>query len=168
VFWRRAGDRAPGRAGCGPAAEVTVDRLELTTDRGRIDTHVVHRFLTESYWAAGITVETVERSMEGSMCFGLLLDGATIGFARVVTDAATFAYLADVFILPEHRGTGLGKRLVEGVLSDPRLSGLRRWVLRTGDAHDLYRRYGFEVTPTPEVWMERAGRADGEAGAHAR
>lgn len=142
--------------------------VELTTDRRRIDTRVVHGFLTESYWAPGITVETVERSMDGSMCFGLLLDGATVGFARVVTDGATFAYLADVFVLPEHRGAGLGKRLVEGVLADPRLTGLRRWVLRTADAHDLYRRFGFEATPTPEMWMERTRGADAEASARAR
>lgn len=128
---------------------------EFTTERDRIDLAVVHTFLTASYWAEGVDVDTVARSMAGSMCFGFLEDGATVAFARVVTDAATFAYLADVFVLPEHRGAGLGKRMVERILADPRLATVRRWVLRTGDAHGLYDRFGFEVTTTPDMWMER-------------
>lgn len=131
---------------------------QFVTDRNRLDLAVVHRFLTGSYWARGIDRATVECSMQGSLCFGFLQDGATVAFARVVTDAATFAYLADVFVLPEHRGLGLGRRLVENILADPRLATLRRWSLRTADAHGLYRRCGFEVTTTPEMWMERLRR----------
>jgi GNAT superfamily N-acetyltransferase len=132
-----------------------VPAYEFTTERDRLDLAVVHAFLTASYWAEGVDVDTVQRSLAGSMCFGFLEDGATVAFARVVTDAATFAYLADVFVLPDHRGAGLGKRMVERILADPRLATVRRWVLRTGDAHGLYDRYGFEVTSTPEMWMER-------------
>lgn len=128
---------------------------EFTTDRTRLDPAAIHAFLTASYWAEGIDIETVERSMADSMCFGFLKDGATVAFGRVVTDRATFAWLADVFVLPEHRGAGLGRRLVEGILADGRLSTLRRWVLRTADAHDLYRRYGFEEIGAPGMWMER-------------
>ena len=126
-----------------------------TTERQRLDVRAVHAFLTRSYWAKGIDLATVERSMIGSLCFGLLASDETVAFARVVTDGVTFAYLADVFVLPEHRGVGLGKRLVENILADPRLSGLRRWVLRTSDAHGLYAGYGFVPTATPEMWMER-------------
>lgn len=129
---------------------------EFTADRSRLDLNLIHGFLTASYWARGIDADTVERSMAGSLCFGFLEGEATVAFGRVVTDCATFAYLADVFVLPEHRGQGLGKRLVEGILADARLSGLRRWVLRTLDAHALYRKYGFEELGAPDTWMERA------------
>lgn len=134
---------------------------EFTADAERIDVGVVHAFLTGSYWASGIGVETVRRAMAGSMCFAILTPDAsevmaTVAFARVVTDGATFAYLADVFVLPEHRGLGLGKRLVDGVLADPRLASVRLWLLKTADAHGLYRRYGFRELKAPDRWMERA------------
>jgi len=133
---------------------------QFTSQRTRLDPEVVHAFLTESYWASGIDLDTVERAMAGSLCFGFLDDGATVAFGRVITDGATFAYLSDVFVLPEHRGAGLGKRLVEGILQDPRLLSLRRWALRTRDAHALYRRYGFGEIQEPETWMERAASVD--------
>jgi GNAT superfamily N-acetyltransferase len=117
---------------------------EISTDRARLDIDLIHRFLSEeSYWAKGRDRAIVERSIANSMPFGLYLDGRQVGFARVVTDTVTFAWLADVFVLPEHRGRGLGKQLVETVLAHPELAHLKRWMLATGDAHELYRRYGF-------------------------
>jgi GNAT superfamily N-acetyltransferase len=123
---------------------VSTDRYELSTDSSRLDLEVIHRFLAEeSYWAKGRDRDVVERSIENSVCVGAFLDGAQVGFARAVTDKATFAWLADVFVLREHRGRGLGKRLVEHLLGDPELSLVNRWLLGTADAHELYRRFGF-------------------------
>ena len=109
---------------------------EISTDRSRIDLPRVHRFLaTQAYWSPGVPFVTVERSIEGSLPFGVYADdGSQVGFARVVTDYATFAWLADVYIEPEHRGKGLGERLVAEVLDHPELRGLRRWLLATADA----------------------------------
>jgi GNAT superfamily N-acetyltransferase len=118
---------------------------EISTDPARLDLDVIHRFLSEeAYWSPGVPREVVERSIANSLCFGLYApDGAQAGFARAVTDRATFAYLADVFVLTEHRGRGLGVWLVEVVLAHPDLQGLRRIELTTVDAHGLYERYGF-------------------------
>jgi GNAT superfamily N-acetyltransferase len=122
------------------------DGYTISTDRDRLDLDVVHGFLsTEAYWSPGVARELVERSIEGSIAFGVYRGSEQVGFARVVTDRATFAWLADVFVLPGHRGRGLGKRLVAEILAHPELQGLRRWLLGTADAHDLYRRFGFEV-----------------------
>jgi GNAT superfamily N-acetyltransferase len=130
------------------------DRFTVTTDRARLDRDVIVRFLASSYWAENISRSTVDKSIDNSLCFGLLEENRQIGFARVVTDSATFAYLADVFVLPEHRGAGLGKWLIECVVSHPELQGLRRWVLGTRDAHGLYRRFGFTPLKRPEIFME--------------
>jgi GNAT superfamily N-acetyltransferase len=130
------------------------DRFTVTTDRARLDRDVIVRFLASSYWAENIPRSTVDKSIDNSLCFGLLEENRQIGFARVVTDSATFAYLADVFVLPEHRGAGLGKWLIECVVSHPELQGLRRWVLGTRDAHGLYRRFGFTPLKRPEIFME--------------
>ena len=118
----------------------------ISTDRDRLDVARVHRFLsTEAYWSPGVAREVVERSIENSLAFGVYApDGEQVGFARVVTDYATFAWLADVYIEGAHRGRGLGKRLVAEVLEYPDLQGLRRWMLGTADAHELYRRFGFD------------------------
>jgi GNAT superfamily N-acetyltransferase len=118
---------------------------EISTDKTRLDLDRVHRFLsTEAYWSPGVPREVVERSIENSICFGVYTEGGEqVGFARAVTDRATFAWLADVYIESEHRGNGLGKRLVATVLEHPELQGLRRWMLGTADAHELYRRFGF-------------------------
>jgi GNAT superfamily N-acetyltransferase len=134
---------------------------EISTDRSRLDLPRVHRFLsTEAYWSPGVAFETVERSVEGSMPFGVYAaDGSQVGFARVVTDRATFAWLADVYIESEHRGHGLGKRLVAAVLEHPDLQGLRRWLLATADAHGLYRQYGFAGVVRPERFMARESGA---------
>jgi GNAT superfamily N-acetyltransferase len=129
----------------------------ISTDAQRLDLDVIHRFLSEeSYWAPGITREVVERSIENSICFGLYGSSGQVGFARVVTDRAAFAYLADVFVLPDHRGRGLGKWLIETVLSYPDLQNLRRFFLGTADAHSLYERYGFRPID-PARMMELRG-----------
>jgi GNAT superfamily N-acetyltransferase len=127
----------------------------ISTDRSRLDLEVIHGYLSTSYWAAGVPESVLRRSVENSLCFGVFRDETQAGFARAVTDYATFAYLADVFVLEEHRGRGLGKWLVEVVLSHPDLQGLRRWMLATKDAHELYRKYAFEDLARPEIFMER-------------
>lgn len=128
----------------------------ISTDPSRLDVGVIHSFLSNSsYWALGRDIEIVKRSLENSLNFGLYRDEQQIGFARVVTDYATFAWLADVFVLDEHRGHGLGKWLIEVILSHPRLQGFRRWTLATKDAHELYRVFGFQELKWPERWMER-------------
>ena len=129
--------------------------FELTTDPARIDLNAVHQFLTNSYWAAGIPLATVERSIKNSLCFGIYKGNRQVGFARVITDRATFAYLGDVFVLPEYRGQGLSKWMMECIMAHPDLQGLRRWSLLTRDAHGLYRQFGFTELKSPERWMER-------------
>ena len=121
----------------------------------------MHGFLKDSYWARGQLPEVVERSVENSLCFGIYRDEEQVGFARVVTDRATFAYLADVFVLGKHRKRGFGGWLMEVVVSHPELQGLRRWMLATADAHELYRRYGFAGLGEPEMFM---GRKDSSYG----
>ena len=127
----------------------------VSTDPGRLNLGVIHSFLKGSYWARGMPLEVVGRSVENSLCFGLYRGEEQVGFARVVTDRATFAYLADVFVLEGYRGRGLGKWLMEVVLSHPDLRDLRRWMLATADAHGLYRGYGFRELGSPEIFMER-------------
>ncbi|HTY49262.1 MAG TPA: GNAT family N-acetyltransferase [Steroidobacteraceae bacterium] len=126
----------------------------VTCDPRRVDRTFVAGFLQASYWAQGIPADTVNRSIDGSLCFALLTAGRQIGFARVISDRATIAYLGDVFITPEFRGRGLGKWLMECVLSHPQLQGLRRWILVTRDAHGLYRQLGFKALGRPEGFME--------------
>ncbi len=127
---------------------------EISTDRARLDRDLVHAVLRESYWARGIPRDTLERAIANSLCFGLYAaDGAQAGFARVVTDRATYAYLADVFVVEAHRGRGLGVSLVHAVLAHPDLQGLRRVALATADAHGLYERFGFAATSHPDIHM---------------
>jgi GNAT superfamily N-acetyltransferase len=130
-------------------------RYEVDTDRARLELDVIHGFLAQSHWAKGVPLAVVERSIAHSFAFGLYREGCQIGFARVVTDHATVAYLADVFVLPEERGKGLGRWLVETVLRHPDLQGLRRWLLGTRDAQGLYEQCGFRVPPPPFAFMER-------------
>lgn len=127
----------------------------VSTDPARFDRAAIHAFLTGSYWAEGISQEIVDRSIDGSLAFGLLEESRQIGFARVVTDRATFAYLADVYVVESHRGRGLGRWLVDCVTAHPDLRGLRRWSLVTRDAHALYRPLGFEALSAPERHMEK-------------
>ena len=126
----------------------------ISTDPAKLDRETIHRFLASSYWATSIPREVVDRSIDDSLSFGLYEDGRQIGFARVITDSATFAYLADVFVLESHRGQGLATWLMESILAHPRLQGLRRWMLGTQDAHGLYAKYGFTAVQSPEIWME--------------
>jgi len=132
------------------------DGFVISTDRARLDLNAIHEFLaTDSYWAKQIPFETFARSAENSLCFGIYdAAGTQAGFARVVSDFATFAYIADVFVLDSRRGHGLGKFLMESIKQHPRLQGLRRWVLTTRDAHGLYEQYGFTSPKFPERYME--------------
>jgi GNAT superfamily N-acetyltransferase len=139
----------------GAPYEVRRGPFLVTTDRARFDVDVVHGFLRRSYWSPGVPRDTVERAIAGSLAFGLFEHDRQIGFARTITDGATFAYLADVFVLEGHRGRGLGVFLMECVLAHPSLQGLRRFTLATRDAHDLYRRFGFTPLAAPDRFMER-------------
>jgi GNAT superfamily N-acetyltransferase len=126
----------------------------ISCDKAELDLHVIHGFLSQSYWARGVPIEVVRRSIENSLCFGVYRETEQVGFARVITDYATFAYLADVFVVEPHRGRGLGKKLVAAILAHPELQGLRRWMLVTRDAHELYRLAGFSALAHPERHME--------------
>jgi len=130
--------------------------VEFSTDPARLDRDAIHRFLSEdAYWSRGLPREVLERAIDGSLCAAAYRDGRLIGFARAVTDRATFAYLADVFVLPEERGTGIGKELVGFLLAQPALQGLRRMLLVTADAHGLYAGFGFTELKAPQMVMER-------------
>jgi GNAT superfamily N-acetyltransferase len=138
-----------------PPTNPTSPPIAVDTDKSRLDVAMIYRFLSTSYWARGIPLEVVERSIAGSLCFGLYEGERQVGFARVVSDGATFAYLADVFVLEECRGRGHSKALMVAVLAHPSLQGLRRWLLATRDAHELYAQFGFEPLPAPQVFMQR-------------
>lgn len=132
----------------------------VSTDRARLDLDVIHGFLTNCYWAKGIPREVVARSIEHSLCFGIYDETsgkrpAQVGFARVISDFATIAYLGDVFVLESHRGRGLSKWMMEVIMRHPALQGLRRWILLTRDAHGLYQQSGFTAIQSPERYMER-------------
>ncbi|MGH7924214.1 MAG: GNAT family N-acetyltransferase [Candidatus Binatus sp.] len=131
----------------------------ISTDRSKLDVDVIHRFLTRSYWAAGIPRETVARSIDNSLCFGVYDNGNQIGFARVVSDFATYAYVADVFILEPYRERGLGTELMSSIMAHPDLQGLRRWSLGTRDAQGLYEQFGFKpvVNTRSRTVMEIVG-----------
>jgi GNAT superfamily N-acetyltransferase len=130
----------------------------ISTDKSKLDVGIIHNYLcNESYWAKNISVKIVQQSIEGSYCFGLYVTENTIlkqvGFARVITDCATFGYLADVFVLESYRGKGLSKWLMEIIMNCPGLQGLRRWLLATKDAHGLYSQFGFSSLDKPELIM---------------
>jgi GNAT superfamily N-acetyltransferase len=131
-----------------------MNHISISTDKSKLDLAVIHEFLSRSYWAAGIPLEVVKKSIEHSLCFGLYYGSEQVGFARVISDFATFAYLADVFILEAHRGRGLAKRLMGEIMSHPELQGLRKFSLSTKDAHDLYRQFGFAELLRPDRQME--------------
>lgn len=138
------------------AREWQRDEYTISTDSKRLDISVIHDFISnQSYWAQGRSVETVQRALDNSLNFGIYKTDQQVGFGRVVTDYATFAWIADVFVLTEYRGRGLSKWLVEVMLEHPQLQGFRRWVLATKDAHSLYARFGFIELHRPERWMER-------------
>jgi GNAT superfamily N-acetyltransferase len=130
--------------------------LLISTDRERLDLNMIHGFLTNCYWAKGIPREVVARSIEHALCFGIYDgEGAQVGFARVISDFATIAYVGDVFVLDTHRGRGLGKWLMQCITEHPALQSLRRWILTTRDAHGLYSQFGFTSVKAPERFMER-------------
>ncbi len=127
----------------------------ISTGRERLDLDTIHAFLANSYWAKGIPREVVERSIANSLCFGIYDgSGRQVGFARVISDFATVAYLGDVFVLEERRGRGLSKWLMECIMEHPALQNLRRWILLTRDAHELYAKFGFTPVKSPERYME--------------
>lgn len=144
-----------------PGSSMDQSHLELirgdyviSTDPVRLDADAIHRYLGRSYWAEGIPLDVVKRSLEASLCFGLYHNNRQVGFARGVTDRATFAYLGDVYVLKKHRGRGLGKWLMDTVFAHPALTGLRRFVLVTRDANALYAHYGFTPLRNPAGYME--------------
>ncbi|HKO60864.1 MAG TPA: GNAT family N-acetyltransferase [Pyrinomonadaceae bacterium] len=127
----------------------------ISTDPARLNVPLIHDFISNhSYWGQGRKIETVQRALNNSLNFGLYKNDEQIGFARVVTDYCTFAWLADVFVVEDYRGTGLSKWLMEVIISHPQLVNMRRWVLATKDAHGLYAHFGFEPLSQPERWME--------------
>lgn len=126
----------------------------ITTDAKRLDVPAIHAFLTRSYWSPGIPLALVQRAIDHSLCFGLFHHDEQVGFARVISDRTTFAYLADVYVLEAHRGRGLSKWLLQVVLAHADLQGLRRFLLATRDAHELYRRFGFNELTAPSRLME--------------
>jgi len=131
--------------------------FEISTDPAKVDLRLIHEFLANSYWAKDIPLGTVEQSIQGSLCFSVYdceKHDRQVGFARVISDRATFAYLADVFVIEAYRGKGLSKWMMACIKSHPELQGLRRWLLATADAHGLYAQLGFSVLKTPERWME--------------
>jgi GNAT superfamily N-acetyltransferase len=128
---------------------------EVSTDPARLDLKAIHAFLTGAYWSLGIPLATVKRAIQNSVCVGAYADGRQVGFARMVTDKATFAYLADVYVLEDHRGNGLARRMMEYLLQLKELQGLRRMVLVTRDAHALYEKFGFKALAAPARFMER-------------
>lgn len=127
----------------------------LSDDPALLDLDAIHAFLSRSYWSPGIPRATVARAIANSLCFGVYLGTEQVGFARLVTDRATFAYLADVYVLEPHRGRGLSRALMELVMAHPEVQGLRRWLLATRDAHGLYRKFGFVDLANPAVFLTR-------------
>ncbi len=134
---------------------ITKGDFLLSDDKRQLDIDMIYHFLTNSYWAKGIARDTVEKSIQHSLCFGVYKLEQQVGFARVISDQATFAYLADVFIVESARGNGLAKWMVMNIKAHPELQGLRRWMLATKDAHQLYAQYGgFTPVAYPNIWME--------------
>lgn len=136
------------------ARATSAARVEISTDPTRLDLDVIHGFLATSYWARGIPRDVVERAVANSLCFGAYDGKRQIGFARVITDRATYAYVSDVFVLDSHRRRGVGRRLMAAIMAHPDLQGLRRWTLFTRDAHGLYRRFGFGEPRHPDRLLE--------------
>lgn len=133
-----------------------LENIHITTHKHRFDMNLIHAFLSEeSYWARNITLEKVQKAIENSLCFGLFDGDKQIGFARVISDFSTIAYLGDVFVLKAYRGQGLGKMLMDAVHAHRDLQGLRRWILLTSDAHKLYEQYDWKSIAAPEKWMEK-------------
>ena len=131
-----------------------MNTYDISTDPSLLQLDAIHAYLARSYWSPGVPREVVARAAANSLCFGIYQRESQVGFARVITDKATFAYLADVYVLEEHRGQGLSKRLVEQIRAHPDLQGLRRFMLATADAHGLYAQFGFKPVAKPQSMME--------------
>ncbi|KJD36940.1 GNAT family acetyltransferase [Tamlana sedimentorum] len=129
--------------------------FEISTDKNKLDVSVIHQFLSQTYWAKGRTVAQVQTTINSCLCFGVYLNNEQIGFARVATDYAVFAYIMDVFILPEYRGKGYSKKLMEAVTTHKTLQECKVWMLKTKDAHGLYKQFGFTDLSHPEKLMEK-------------
>ena len=127
---------------------------DISTDPARLDTTAIHAFLSGTYWSPGVPLAVVERAVQNSVCVGAYTGSSQVGFARMVTDKATFAYLADVYVLDEHRGNGISKKMMEALMQVPELQGLRRMMLATRDAHGLYEKFGFKPLAAPARFME--------------
>jgi GNAT superfamily N-acetyltransferase len=136
------------------AVEYRKDEFLITTNKSKLNLDAIYGYLSQSYWAKGIPRDVVVRSIQNSLCFGIFSGADQIGFARVITDCATYAYLADVFVLEQYRGRGLSKWLMECIVAHPQLQGLRRWTLATRDAHRLYAKFGFKPLAKPDNFME--------------
>jgi GNAT superfamily N-acetyltransferase len=143
------------KALCAERLVALIEGFRISTEIADMDIEAIHDFISKSYWAKGIPIATLKRAVQNSICFGVFTDaGDQVGFARVVTDSATYGYLADVYVLEGYRGRGLSKWLMEEVKSHPNLQGLRRMTLATIDAHGLYEKYGFKSLAKPEIFME--------------
>jgi GNAT superfamily N-acetyltransferase len=141
---------------CCPAPNEAAPLIEITNDLSRMDLDRVHAWLArKSYWAGQMPRSVFDRAIDGSLCFGAIMNGTTVGFARAISDRATFAYISDVFVDPEHRGVGISKAIMRSIMHHPELQNLRLWVLVTADAHGLYARHGFNAPARPERYMER-------------
>lgn len=131
-----------------------IEGYKISNNRKDFNVDAIHKFLSDSYWAKGVPIDVVSRAIENSLCFGITCHGDQVGFARLITDRATFAYLADVYVLENHRGKGLSRWLMQEIISHPDLQGLRRMVLATRDAHEIYANFGFKKLANPETFME--------------
>lgn len=132
-----------------------IENYRISTNKNDMNIKSIHSYLTSSYWASGVNVKTIQLAIDNSLCFGIFQQKEQVGFARLITDCATFAYLADVYILEKHRGKGLSKWMLKEIIEHPQLQGLRRIVLATRDAHSLYQKFGFTKLSNPEIFMER-------------
>ena len=137
-----------------PIVESVRGEYTISTDRSRIDVAAVHDFLSRTYWSPGIPQDVLRRAIAGAICFGIYHGREQVGFARVISDCATYAYLSDVYVLESHRGRGLATWMMELVMAHPSLQGLRRFALSTRDAHALYAKFGFEIVANPDRQME--------------
>ncbi|WP_347924013.1 GNAT family N-acetyltransferase [Pontimicrobium sp. SW4] len=129
--------------------------IEISSDKSKLDIDIIHNFLTNAYWSKGRTRKEVEKSIKHCLCFGVYKENMQIGFARIATDYVVFAYLMDVFILPEHRGHGYSKKLIEAINNCDQLKSCKVWMLKTSDAHNLYKRFGYKELSYPDKVMER-------------
>lgn len=132
-----------------------IDNIQISTHKGKIKLFDVHRFLTNSYWAKGISMNTVREQIKNSLCFGVYYENKQVGFARVISDYVSLAYLCDVFIIEDFRGKGLSKILMEEILNHPKLKNVKSWMLATKDAHGLYKKYGFKPLEEPNKYMRK-------------